>query len=211
MRKIVLLAAIAVAFAACNSKPADTKETKKETAEVMKVSVDQFFEKGEEMVGKTIIVEGTVDHVCKHGGKRMFLQGSTPENRLKVTTGDDIASFDVAFEGNTMIVEGTVEMMKMDAEYLDNWEAELKESAEKDVEHAKGSGDGMGSGEGDGHEHGEADGHEHDNSSLGEKADMGEHIPGMEKVMKYREEIKTNEKGYITIFSVVAAKVETKK
>jgi hypothetical protein len=214
MRKIVLIAAVAIAFAACNGKPAEKKEVKAEKAEkaeVVKVSVDQFFEKGEELVGKTILVEGTVDHVCKHGGKRMFFQGSTPENRLKITTGENIASFDVAYEGNTMVVEGIVEMMKMDAEYLDNWEAELKESAEKDVEHAKGSGDGMGSGEGDAHEHAEGDGHDHDHSSLGEKADMGEHIPGMDKVTKYREEIKNTEKGYIPIFSVVAAKVETKK
>jgi hypothetical protein len=211
MRKIVLIAALAVAFAACNSKPADKKEAKADKNEIVKVSVDQFFEKGEEMVGKTIVVEGNVDHVCKHGGKRMFLQGSTPENRLKVTTGDDIASFDVAYEGSVMIVEGTVEMMKMDSVYLANWEAELKESAEKEVEHAKGSGDGHAHGDADGHDHGEGEDHAHDHTSLGEKADMGEHIPGMDKVMKYREEIKNTEKGYIPLFSVVAKKVETKK
>jgi hypothetical protein len=205
MRRIVLLAAIAVAFAACNSKPADKKEAKAD-AEVMKVTVDQFFEKGEEMVGKTILVEGTIDHVCKHGGKRMFFQGSTPENRLKITTGDDIASFDVAYEGNVMVVEGTVEMMKMDSVYLANWEAELREGAEKEGEEAhKHEGDGQGHGEGEGEDHA------HDHTSLGEKADMGEHIPGMDKVMKYREEIKNNEKGYIPLFSVVAKKVEAKK
>lgn len=201
MRKIVLLVAIAITFAACNSKPADNKDTKTDKTEVTKVTVDQFFSKGEELVGKTIIVEGSVDHVCKHGGKRMFLVGSTPENRLKVTTGDDIASFDVAFEGNTMVVEGKVEMMKMDSAYLANWETELIEGAEKGVEHEKGTGDGTGNVEEEGH----------DNSTHGEQADMGEHIPGMDKVMKYKEEIKNTENGYIPIFSVVANKVETKK
>ena len=200
MRKITLLLFVAVALVACNNSKPGAQNA--DTNQPQTMTVDQFFEKGESLIGKTIAVEGVADHVCKHGGKRMFILGSTPENRLKITTGEGIASFDVAYEGSKIVVEGAVEMLKMDSVYLANWEMELTEQAHE-KEH--GEGDGHGEGEGDGK--GEGDGHDHDHSTHGEQADMGEHIPGMEKVNKYKEEIKTNELGYIPIYSVVATKV----
>ena len=39
-------------------------------------SVDEVFEQGEAFVGDTILVEGTCMHLCKHGGKKAFLQSS---------------------------------------------------------------------------------------------------------------------------------------
>lgn len=198
MRKIVFFAAILVALTACNNGQGEKKDAKNsENAETKVMTIDQFFEKGEELAGKTVNVQGQADHVCKHGGKRMFLVGSKPEYRLKITTGEDIPSFDVSYEGSSMLVTGTVEVMKMDSAYLANWEKELRESAAE--EHK-------------GHEHGTGEGeeHEHDHSSHGEQADMGEHIPGMEKVEGYKAELKETGKEYIPIFSVVADEVEEK-
>lgn len=193
MRKIVLLGVVAMMFVACGGPKTDKKSD--DVAKVEVLSVDQFMTQADSLVGEKITVEGVADHVCKHGGKRMFILGSTPESRLKITTGEEIASFDVAYEGSKIVVTGTVDMLKMDSAYLANWEQELIDGAHE-----------TGEGEGDGH--GEDDGHEHDNSSHGEQADMGEHIPGMDKVNNYKEEIKNNGKGYISIFSVVACKVE---
>ncbi len=39
-------------------------------------SVDEVFEQGEAFVGDTILVEGNCLHLCKHGGKKAFLQSS---------------------------------------------------------------------------------------------------------------------------------------
>lgn len=39
-------------------------------------SVDEVFEQGEALVGDTILVEGNCLHLCKHGGKKAFLQSS---------------------------------------------------------------------------------------------------------------------------------------
>ena len=205
MRKIVIFAAMMVALAACSNQQGEKKaDDGREMTKSEVMTIDEFFEKGEELNGKTVSVKGQVDHVCKHGGKRMFLVGSKPEYRLKITTGEDIPSFDVAYEGSKMHVTGTVEVMKMDSAYLANWEKELREGAaeeHKGHEHGDGEGDGTGEGED----------HEHDHTSHGEQADMGEHIPGMEKVEGYRAELKETGKAYIPIFSVVADKVaETK-
>ena len=201
MRKIVIFAAIMVALAACKNQSGENKtDEKTQKAKTEVLTVDQFFEKGEALAGKNISVEGQVDNVCKHGGKRMFLVGSKPENRLKVTTGENISSFDVAYEGSEMGVTGTVEVMKMDSAYLANWEKELRESADSEEK-----GDEHGHGEGEGEEH------EHDHTSHGEEADMGEHIPGMEKVEGYRAELKETGKEYIPLFSVVADEVKEKK
>jgi len=202
MRKIVLIAVAALAFVACNNqgKKAADEKTAKEAA-VM--SIDKFFEDADGLVGETVVVKGDVDHVCKHGGKRMFLVGSTPENRLKITTGENISSFDVAYEGSTLTVKGKVDMLKMDSTYLANWEKELIEGAHEE---------GEGHGDGEGHQQEEGEEHaDHDHTSHGEKADMGEHIPGMEKVKNYQQEIKENGKGYIPIFSVVATEVKTEE
>jgi hypothetical protein len=202
MKKMMFMAIVALAFVACNSQSKE-KKTDEKNAETTTLTVDQFFEKGEALLGKEITIKGTIDHVCAHGGKKMFIQGSTPENRLRINAGDDIASFDVAFEGSTMQVTGKADMLKMDSAYLANWEQELIEGS-----HEKGSGTGDGTGHGEGQEE---EGHEHDHSSHGEQADMGEHIPGMEKVKKYQEEIATNGKGYIPIYSLTAKKVKELK
>jgi hypothetical protein len=75
-------------------------------------------------VGQTVAVTGTVDHVCKHGGKRLFLIDATPDHRFKVTAGDAVGAFDVALEGSDARVVGLVAEQRVDEAYLDAWEAE---------------------------------------------------------------------------------------
>lgn len=189
---------MAVAFAACNNQTKQPAEDQKNEV----ITVDVFFDKAEAMVGKTITVKGMVDHVCKHGGKRMFIIGEKPENRLKLTTGEGIASFDVEMEGGNAMATGVVEMMKIDTEYLDNWEKEIRAEAEKksdegvEEEHDH-----------QGHNH-DGDDHAHDHTSHGEKADMGEHIPGLDKIEAYRTELEESGKEYLTFFSVVTTKID---
>ena len=78
-------------------------------------------------VGQTVAVSGTVDHVCKHGGKRMFLIDATPDHRFKITAGDAVGAFDVALEGSDVQVVGVVAEQRIDEAYLDAWEAESSE------------------------------------------------------------------------------------
>jgi hypothetical protein len=79
-----------------------------------------------EFVGREVRVSGTVDHVCKHGGKRMFIMGENPEDRFKIEAGEAVAAFPVTLEGSEVIVRGIVAEKRIDDAYLDNWEAELE-------------------------------------------------------------------------------------
>jgi len=109
---------LAVAFlASCSGESADTPVA-------VDVTVAQFNATPAEYTGKTVSISGTVDHVCKHGGKRLFLMGPDPADRVKIENGDT-PPFDVALEGSDLLVTGIVHVLKVDEHYLANWEAEI--------------------------------------------------------------------------------------
>ena len=76
-----------------------------------------------EYVDQTVSLTGTVNHVCKHGGKKLFLMSMATNDRFKVEAGE-VGSFDVALEGSDIKVIGVVKELKVDKAYLDNWEKE---------------------------------------------------------------------------------------
>ncbi len=77
-----------------------------------------------EYVEKTVSITGTVNHVCRHGGKRLFVMSDDASDRFKVEAGQ-VGSFDVALEGSKVRVVGVVKELKVDKAYLDNWEKEV--------------------------------------------------------------------------------------
>lgn len=72
---------------------------------------EQFQDVAENMVGKEVEIEGMVVHVCKHGGKKMFLIGEDPDVRVKITTSDKVSTFKPELEGSTVYVKGIIEPM----------------------------------------------------------------------------------------------------
>lgn len=111
------------------------------------LTIAEFNAQGEEYEGKLVEVTGIVDHVCKHSGKRMFIRGDDPEDRVKIEAGD-LGTFDVALEGSKVKVVAVGTVMKMDNAYLDNWASEVSGEdpaagcTEEQKEIAKGGGDG---------------------------------------------------------------------
>lgn len=189
---LVLLAGIFLTACNTGNKQAakDEKEGCCEKTEVL--NVDDFLAKAADYVGKEVGIQGTVSHVCAHGGKRMFIFGNNPESKAKIVTGEDMASFDVALEGSDVCVYGVVEELRIDEAYLANWEAELeakstgeeaKEKGEAEVEHEKGKGSGH-----------------------GEMADMGEHKAEMEKIKSYREKFAADSIDHVSYYTIVAKK-----
>lgn len=197
-RIFTLIFLVGVILSACNSgnKQANTDE-KKECADKKEcLTVDEFLANAADYVGKEVDIDGTVSHVCKHGGKRMFLFGENPEATAKVVTGEGIANFDVGLEGSDVCVHGVVEELRIDEAYLQNWEAELAakgeetEAAEVAAEEEK-----------DGHDHG-------DQTKHGDKADMGEHKADLEKIQMYRDKFAKDSIDHISYYTVVATKFE---
>jgi hypothetical protein len=99
-----------------------------------KVDVDTFKENAPEMVGETVVITGMVTHVCKHGGKKMFIMDSDADIQVKITTGEEMASFPAELEGETVWVNGVVEEIMQEVVEEEHAEHEQDE-AHKNIYH----------------------------------------------------------------------------
>lgn len=136
MRKLVTLTTVITILFFGNIATAGTAgDNALPQDEIPKVSINDFNENAEKYVDQKIRLEGMVVHVCKHGGKRMFIIGDNPDERVKITKGENMASFKPEMEGSDVVVEGIVHVQRVDEAYLDQWEkdvkANLKESDKK--------------------------------------------------------------------------------
>ena len=80
LKKVFIFAIIALIMAGCanNTTQEQTETTEPETeavVETIQVAVIDFPAEAEKLVGQEIFIEGTIIHVCKHGGKKMFIAG----------------------------------------------------------------------------------------------------------------------------------------
>ncbi len=146
LKRLFLFAIVAVIFASCGNQPQkSTNETNdvQEVTEVIKITPTDFDTKAAELVDQEVTMEGTVVHVCSHGGKRMFLVDENSEARIKVEIdGDSDAAFKTEIEGAVVSVVGKVFELRIDEAYLAEWEAEINaaiaEGEEGHEDHEKG-------------------------------------------------------------------------
>lgn len=128
MKRIIIFAAAMLLLAACGNR---------QTQDLPKVTFDltELETQAPNFVGKEITLSGTIDHVCKHGGGRMFLVGSKPSARIRIDAGENM-QFDALWEGKTAYVTGILEELRIDSVYLAKWEQEVKEK--KGGDHSSG-------------------------------------------------------------------------
>jgi hypothetical protein len=119
---------ILIAFTSCNQGAGDKDARVKN--DTTRLTVMTFEKQADSCIDKPVIIEGTVMHLCKHGGKRMFLVDGTDSIRVEITTGPKIAKFDDALVGSRVRVIGTMKEERIDAKYLNEWEAEVKKPEE---------------------------------------------------------------------------------
>jgi hypothetical protein len=77
--------------------------------QVLAITPEKFQEVAVNNVGKEVEIQGMVVHVCKHGGKKLFIVGEDPEKRVKITTSDKVSVFQPELEGSTIWVKGIIE------------------------------------------------------------------------------------------------------
>lgn len=119
---------LAILFlASCNQGADKSAENKSDTAIL---TVLTFDTSAHSYVDKPVVIEGTVFHICKHGGKRMFLVDGTDSIRVEVTTGPEVAKFDEALAGSRVRVIGLLKEERIDEKYLNEWENEVKKPEE---------------------------------------------------------------------------------
>jgi hypothetical protein len=179
------------------------------------ISVSEFLSDAGTYVDQTVQISGTVVHVCRQGGQRLFLVGEDGEKRIRITTGEDIAEFDVELEGEKIEVTGVVRELIIDETYLAEWEAEVLEGDE----HDRGEGHEGGVGHGDQHEdsqdteaHSEAEDHQDadDHHSTSDEHHANAEQPGAEthkatpleeqlaRIQEVRDEIATSGKDHLS-------------
>lgn len=124
---LFLLAISGVFFTSCNQSAKDNAASLTDT---ITVTVASFDTSAHSYVDRYVWIEGTVLHTCKHGGKRMFLADGNDSITVEVTTGPDIVKFDETLIGSRVKVLGTLQELRIDTKYLNEWEAELKKPAE---------------------------------------------------------------------------------
>lgn len=172
------------------------KKTKAEKNSVL--TVDDFVLKAKEYVGKEVIISGMVVHICKESGKKLFLGGKNPKNKVKITAGDSMPKFDVKLEGDILQVKGKVKELRIDEAYLDLQEKNINNvSKSNKINNKKDKKEHF-------DEEPKADNHRKKEDAL-------------KQVQSLREKVKASKEGYISFFSVelitlkkVADKVDVK-
>ncbi len=94
-------------------------------------SVRQVLDTGAGRVGETLVVEGFVTGVCKHSGCKAFLHDTDPaaEGTIRVERTGDMSPFSQDLAGKTLRVRGTIRELRIDAAYLDSWQARIESTA----------------------------------------------------------------------------------
>ncbi|HZK09126.1 MAG TPA: hypothetical protein VFC92_13140 [Bacteroidales bacterium] len=189
-KKFYLFAIAAIFFASCNNAPKDQAAEGDQMyageTEVVMVSPDEFNANPDAFVDKNLVIEGTAVHVCKHGGKRMFIIGTDPENRIQVKAGDAISSFVETLEGSDVVIHGFVDELRIDEAYLTQWENELKaDNPESDLKIHRGE---------EGHDHDEGDTHKE-----------------YEQIEGYRTQMAEQNVDHLSYYSIIASECKEKK
>lgn len=127
MKNLVLLSAIVFLFFSCGNQSKKQQEATEQATVVL--TVDELYGKAAELADKEVVVKGTVMHVCKEGGARCFLMGSTEQINIRVEAGEKIGAFNQEQMGSELEIVGILKEVKTEAD-AHNPAKEHGESAE---------------------------------------------------------------------------------
>jgi hypothetical protein len=185
VKKVLFFLFAVLLFTACGNNPEKSAKDKS-TEEISMIDVKTFLSNPDSFVGKEIIISGTTIHVCREGGKRMFIIGEDPDQRLQIKAGEEIPSFAVELEGSDVLVTGVVDELRIDEAYLTEWENELKaDNAESEKKIHRGE-----------------EGHEHNEGSVDAE---------YEQINNYRTQLTESGQDHLSFYSIIASKFEEKK
>lgn len=128
IRRVFSFIITACIIASCgNAVKKDTSKTEK-APETIKVEFAALVANPDNYVGKNILVEGKVVHVCTETGKKLFIVGENPDIRLFIAAGENMPKFSMDLLGSQIAVEGFIKKAGM----AGRAEPEMKSMAGKD-------------------------------------------------------------------------------
>jgi hypothetical protein len=88
------------------------RDGQEQAMEIATLQLESFDTEAGKYVDKEVRIQGIVDHVCKHGGKKLFVVNDFGD--VHVTSED---RFDDALVGEEVIVKGIVREFRVDEAY----------------------------------------------------------------------------------------------
>ena len=111
MRHFVYCAALAAAvffLAGCGGNPNKKNASETQTSETQSsvMEVDNLLADAEKLTGGKVTVEGVCTHICRHGGRKIFLMGTDDTQVIRIEAGEKIGSFKPECVNNVVRVTG---------------------------------------------------------------------------------------------------------
>jgi len=119
MKRVFLLALISFFLLSASSMFAQENMKSVQVAtsvdsKIVVVTPENFQDYAIENVGKEVEIKGMVIHVCKHGGKKMFIIGEDPEKRVKLNASNKVSVFEMELEGSVVVAQGIIEPIEIE-------------------------------------------------------------------------------------------------
>ncbi|MGB5361927.1 MAG: hypothetical protein WBN17_01335 [Aureibaculum sp.] len=115
MKKILSIILIAILFTACKTESNKAVDTEKQTeisAETPFLAMAEFDTKAGDYVNKEVKIQGIVDHVCKHSGKKLLVV--TDDGSVHITSD---TRFEDTLKGSEIALTGIVLEERIDEAY----------------------------------------------------------------------------------------------
>ena len=115
MKKLAMLFILSAFFIACSNNADNVDENETTEAieyQLTELALASFDTTAGEFIDQEVKVVGIVDHVCKHGGKKLFLVNDDGEVHVE---SDD--RFDDELIGSEVVVTGIVREFRVDEGY----------------------------------------------------------------------------------------------
>ena len=112
MKKAVMLIAFSALIISCSNNADKNPASEVAAYQMPTIELIDFDTKAADFIDKEVKVAGIVDHVCKHGGKKLFLVNDDADVHVESDT-----RFDDALIGSEVIVTGVVREFRVDEGY----------------------------------------------------------------------------------------------
>lgn len=117
IKKFLTVVAIAALFASCtgeggSKENSETSLNETIQTEIPMIALHEFDAKAGDYVDKEVNVEGIVDHVCKHGGKKLLLVSDDGDVHVESNK-----RFEDEMVGDEVVITGLVTEFRVDESY----------------------------------------------------------------------------------------------
>jgi ribosomal protein S8E len=109
IRRIFSFVIIATIVLSCgNTGKKDVSSNTEGSGNATKIEFASLVENPDNYIGKNVIVEGKVVHVCTESGKKLFIVGDNPDVILYIAAGENMPKFPLELLGSKVVVEGQI-------------------------------------------------------------------------------------------------------